>query len=280
MSTPHKTRDADLTYYESLESMEGVSKIHAPVAPGGEGRFVPFKLLTVIYPGVIATGTVGLAATWLSQHYHAPVMLFALLLGIGFHFLHEEGRCVAGIEFSSRTILRFGIALLGARITWSQIAGLGSLPILTVLVGVATTTLAGVWLARQFKLGTYFGVLSGGAVAICGASAALAISTALPAHDNKERDTVLTVVVVTTLSTIAMVVYPMLVGTFHLDHVKAGLFLGGTIHDVAQVVGARPLERDPAPWGAALVGQQRERRRQPQRRVTQFYNHRGSTIMK
>ncbi|MEI8396841.1 MAG: putative sulfate exporter family transporter [Rhodospirillaceae bacterium] len=47
-------------------------------------------------------------------------MLFGLLFGMAFHFLHEDGRCAAGIEFSSRTILRVGIALLGARITAAQ----------------------------------------------------------------------------------------------------------------------------------------------------------------
>ena len=42
----------------------------------------------------------------------------------------------------------------------------------------------------------------------------------------------------TTLSTVAMILYPLLVASLGLDHVHAGLFLGGTIHDVAQVVGA------------------------------------------
>jgi uncharacterized integral membrane protein (TIGR00698 family) len=66
----------------------------------------------------------------------------------------------------------------------------------------------------------------------------LAIATVLPDHKDKERDTIVTVVAVTALSTIAMVLYPILVATLHLDHRHAGVFLGGTIHDVAQVVGA------------------------------------------
>jgi uncharacterized integral membrane protein (TIGR00698 family) len=81
-------------------------------------------------------------------------------------------------------------------------------------------------------------VLSGGAVAICGASAALAIASALPRKAETERDTILTVVTVTTLSTLAMIFYPMIATAVGLDHVRAGIFLGGTIHDVAQVVGA------------------------------------------
>ena len=83
-----------------------------------------------------------------------------------------------------------------------------------------------------------FGLLSGGAVAICGASAALAVGTSLPQHKDNERDTILTVVVVTALSTIAMILYPVLVKTIGFGDVKSGIFLGGTIRDVAQVIGA------------------------------------------
>lgn len=230
--------EARFDYYASLESMEGVADIAPAPPPRAAERFPKARLLLAIYPGVAAAGTVGLAATFLSQTYNAPVMLFALLLGMAFHFLHEEGRCVAGIEFASRTILRLGIALLGARVTAGQIAGLGAAPIVTVLAGVTTTILFGAWLGRRLGLGQYFGVLSGGAVAICGASAALAVSTALPKHETRERDTVLAVVGVTTLSTIAMILYPLLAGALKLDNAQAGVFFGGAIHDVAQVVGA------------------------------------------
>jgi uncharacterized integral membrane protein (TIGR00698 family) len=83
-----------------------------------------------------------------------------------------------------------------------------------------------------------FGVLSGGAVAICGGSAALAIASILPRDKDRERDTILTVVAVTALSTLAMILYPVFATSIGLDHKHAGIFIGGTIHDVAQVVGA------------------------------------------
>ena len=93
-------------------------------------------------------------------------------------------------------------------------------------------------LARRLGLKPLFGVLSGGAVAICGASAALAIASVLPRNDTRERDTILTVVSVTALSTLAMILYPVFATSIGLDHKQAGIFIGGTIHDVAQVVGA------------------------------------------
>jgi len=190
------------------------------------------------YPGLLAAVTAGLAATWLSQQYGAPVMLYALLLGMAFHFLHVEGRCVAGIEFASKTVLRIGVALLGARITIEQIATLGVGPIATVVVGVLTTLAFGALVSRWLGLSRGFGVLSGGAVGICGASAALAIASVLPKTPESERDTILTVATVTGLSTIAMIIYPILAIALGFDPKQAGIFLGGAIHDVAQVVGA------------------------------------------
>jgi uncharacterized integral membrane protein (TIGR00698 family) len=106
------------------------------------------------------------------------------------------------------------------------------------VAGVASTITVGYLVSRLLGLTRTYGILSGGAVGICGASAALAIASVLPKHKDSERDVILAVVVVTALSTLAMIFYPMLVTAIGLDHQRAGLFLGGTIHDVAQVVGA------------------------------------------
>jgi uncharacterized integral membrane protein (TIGR00698 family) len=233
-------RRSELDRLEFLDSMEGITRAE-PSAPPRLLNLLPRgALLHAIYPGVLVALTIGLASTFLSDHYGAPVMLFALLIGMAFHFLHEEGRCVAGIEFSSRTILRLGVALLGMRITFDQIASLGVAPVLMVVVGVATTILVGLALAHFLGLSRTFGVLSGGAVAICGVAAALAIASVLPRNPQTERDTILTAISVTALSTLAMIAYPILVGEGGLafSHEHAGIFLGGTIHDVAQVVGA------------------------------------------
>jgi uncharacterized integral membrane protein (TIGR00698 family) len=165
-------------------------------------------------------------------------MLFALLLGMALHFLAEEGRCLPGIQLASGAVLRTGVALLGLRITLSQVQALGWSTIALVVATVALTILAGVAIARLLKLGNAFGTLTGGAVAICGASAALAIASILPKHRHAERDASFTVIGVTAMSTIAMIVYPMIVAGLGFDHRAAGIFLGGTIHDVAQVVGA------------------------------------------
>ena len=190
------------------------------------------------WPGLAVTAVVAVAATFLSLHYHASVMLFALLLGMALHFLAEEGRCLPGIQLASSLVLRTGVALLGLRITFAQVQALGWGTVALVVATVAATILAGVALARALRLGSAFGTLTGGAVAICGASAALAIASILPKHKHAERDASFTVIGVTALSTLAMILYPIIAGALGMDHRAAGIFLGGTIHDVAQVVGA------------------------------------------
>jgi uncharacterized integral membrane protein (TIGR00698 family) len=189
-------------------------------------------------PGFIVSLIVAAAASFLSEHYGAPVMLFALLLGMAVNFLAGDGKCKVGIEFTSRTVLRIGVALLGMRITLEQIAALGWKPAALVVISVVVTILVSMVAAKAMGFQRLFGMLTGGATAICGASAALALAASFPNHPQKERATLFTVIGVSALSTLAMIVYPMIANWLELNPQSAGVFLGATIHDVAQVVGA------------------------------------------
>ena len=189
-------------------------------------------------PGLLASLIIAAAAAFLADHYGGPVMLFALLLGMAMNFLSEVDRCKAGVAFASRTLLRLGVALLGFRITIGEIAALGWQPLALVVAAVSLTIFASIWAARAMGFRSEFGLLSGGATAICGASAAMALSAALPAHEQKERATSFTIIGVSTLSTLAMFIYPAISQLLGFDDHHAGVFIGATIHDVAQVVGA------------------------------------------
>jgi uncharacterized integral membrane protein (TIGR00698 family) len=190
------------------------------------------------FPGLCVAVTIGIAATFLSQRYGAPAMLMGLLLGLAFNFLSEEPRVIPGIELAAKSLLRLGVALLGLRITFSDVLTLGWPPLLMVCSAVLLTIGFGIVMARLLGFSRRFGTLTGGSVAICGASAAMAISSVLPQSEQTKKDTLFTVISVTTLSTLAMVLYPMISHELGLTPAQAGLFLGGTIHDVAQVVGA------------------------------------------
>ena len=190
------------------------------------------------FPGICVAMTVGIAASFLSQRYGAPAMLMALLLGLAFNFLREDPACLPGIEFSAGTLLRLGVALLGLRIAFDDVLSLGWQAVFLLCVAVLSTLAFGILIARAFGFSRWFGVLTGGSVAICGASAAIAISSVLPPGKASKRDMLFVVITLTTLSTVAMVVYPILCQSLGFSSDQAGIFLGGTIHDVAQVVGA------------------------------------------
>lgn len=206
-----------------------------------------------LLPGLLVAAVIALAAGTLSARYGAPVMLFALLIGMALNFLADDDRCKTGIDFAAKPLLRLGVMLLGMRITVGDLAALGLPAILTVAALIAVTIGTGFVGARFFGRGWRFALLTGGAVAICGASAALALAAIIPPNDKSERNTLFTVVSVTTLSTVAMVLYPPLFSALGLSDREMGFMLGATIHDVAQVVGAGYSVSEPAGDLATVV---------------------------
>lgn len=204
-------------------------------------------------PGLLLSATVAAAAAFLGAHYGAPVMLFALLLGMAFNFLHDDGPCRAGVDFAARFVLRLGVGLLGMRIAVDDIAQIGLTGAATLAGLIALTIGTGFLAAPLFRRQWRFALLTGGAVAICGASAALAIAAVIPANDKTERNTLFTVMAVTALSTIAMVAYPLLFEGLGFSDLQQGFLIGATIHDVAQVVGAGFSVSDRAGETATIV---------------------------
>jgi uncharacterized integral membrane protein (TIGR00698 family) len=207
----------------------------------------------VSYRGVLLALAVAAAARFVADHYGAPAMLFALLFGIAFNFLATDERCAPGIDFASKTLLRTGVALLGFRLSLSEIASLGAGSLVAVAGLLVSTIAFGILVAPLLGRRWRFGLLTGGAVAICGASAALAISAVLPKRGDLEKDTLFTVMAVTTLSTVAMISYPIVSRLLGFDNAETGFLIGATIHDVAQVVGAGYSVSDVAGGIATLV---------------------------
>ncbi|MBR27378.1 MAG: putative sulfate exporter family transporter [Rhodobacteraceae bacterium] len=189
-------------------------------------------------PGLLLAAAVATAAELLAWRYGAPATLFALLIGIGFHFAADGPRAAPGLAACSGPLLRVGVALLGFRVEAADVAALGPVPFLGVAGLTALTFAGGVGFARLAGLPRRFGLLAGGAVAICGASAALAIAALLPRREAEERDLLYTLVAITALSSAAMVAYPLLFAAMGLDEARTGFLIGATIHDVAQVAAA------------------------------------------
>ncbi len=188
--------------------------------------------------GVLLAGVVAATAAFLSESYGAPVMLFALLIGMSLHQLADQPSCAEGVAFASQSLLRWGVALMGLRLGLDDVAQLGWAPALATGALTLATLGAGVALSYLFGRRLSFGLLSGGAVAVCGASAALAIASVLPPRKDREADTLLVITGVTLLSTVAMVAYPMLFRALGFGPTETAFLIGATIHDVAQVAGA------------------------------------------
>lgn len=196
------------------------------------------QLLSDLAPGILVAILIALAAQFLSTNYQVPAMLMSLLIGMTLHFLGDKGKCVKGLTFSSKVILKLGIVLLGSRVSLDLLLSLDLKIILIITLAVFSTIIFGIIVLRSFGFDWKFGVLLGGAVAICGASAAMAISAVLPKNNKSDQQLTFVVIGVTLLSTIAMIFYPILVKWLGMSDIEAGIFLGATIHDVAQVVGA------------------------------------------
>lgn len=204
-------------------------------------------------PGMIFCSGLALAGATLSAYFGGPSLLYALLLGMALHWFSKRDTLAPGIGFSSDAIMKAGVALLGIRISVEQVLALGVTPLVIVMVSIPATILFGVALSRSMGISKEGGILSGGAVAICGASAAMAIAAVLPQRPESERQLVFTVIGVTMLSTIAMLGYPLVSVFLGLPEIQAGLFLGGTIHNVPQAVGAGFTISEPAGDAATFI---------------------------
>ena len=187
--------------------------------------------------GVLSSVVIGAAALFVSNTYGGPTVLYALLLGMAFHFISEDDRAVAGIELCAKNFLRIGVGLLGARITAEELAQLSLGSITVLITGVFATVAFSMLLNRWIRWPRAEGALAGASVAICGASAA-ALALVIDKKALREQALLAIIVTVTALSTISMILYPILCELLGFESSRAGLLLGGTIHDVAQVVGA------------------------------------------
>lgn len=189
-------------------------------------------------PGLMAGLAIAVLAKLLAQGLHAPAPLVAVVLGMMLGALGLQAQLGAGLDVFAKPGLRIGVAMMGAQISWSELAALGGPAIAAsgavVLGGLAIGGAAGVALGLPIAEA----LIAAAACSICGASAALAASQAAPASPANQRTTALVVVGVNLLSTAAMLAYPPMAHALGLTAHQAGVFFGLSIHDVAQVAGA------------------------------------------
>jgi uncharacterized integral membrane protein (TIGR00698 family) len=214
---------------------------------------VPLTQAPWLLPGLFAVGLLAWFSLWLSEYIgitllgfdKTPVsaVMLAILLGLIVGAVLRLPRVFEpGLKFSVKKILRLGIILLGIRLTIFDVVKLGvygvPIVVLCMLSALFFTTYSSKWLDLPERLGTLIAV----GTSICGVSAIVATG---PAIDAKDEEVAYAVAVITIFGLMATIVYPYLANAvFARDALDAGLFLGTSVHDTSQVVGAAKAYAD------------------------------------
>jgi uncharacterized integral membrane protein (TIGR00698 family) len=214
---------------------------------------VPIDMAPSLVPGLL----IAILLAWLSVRLSdfigvtilgfektpvSPVML-AILLGLIIGAIVPMPRVLKpGLSFTVKKVLRLGIILLGIRLTIFDVLRLGvyGIPIVVICIAGALffTTRINSWLKLRERLGALIAV----GTSICGVSAIVATG---PAIDAEEEEIAYAVAVITIFGLLATLVYPYLADVIFAGSApKVGLWLGTSIHDTSQVVGAAAVYAD------------------------------------
>lgn len=194
----------------------------------------------VVFAFLIALASIGLSHTILVQELHLSPLIIGVLIGVVLSFFYHRNhtKCDKGVTFSAKKLLRFGIILYGFNVSLTEIAHVGFVGIISCVFVVIVILGLGVWIGvKFFKLDRELAILVSAGSAICGAAAILALESSLRSEPYKGIIAVGTVVI---FGLIAMFAYPLIYasGILPFNHIQEGYYIGLTLHEVANVVGA------------------------------------------
>ncbi len=214
---------------------------------------IPLRRAHTLLPGLLAVAALTAASIWLSELIGvrllgfdkspiSPVMI-AIILGIALGaLLSLPVSLKPGLTFTIKKVLRLGIILLGIRLTVFDVFQLGAFGVPIVAICILGALLITTWINRLLKLPERLGTLIAVGTSICGVTAIVATS---PAIDADEEESAYAVAVITAFGLFATLAYPYLANAIFLgDAMRSGLFLGTSVHETAQVVGAAKIYAD------------------------------------
>lgn len=195
--------------------------------------------LPLLLPGLALAAAIALVARsaasasevgWLSP------MILAVLLGMGLNrALGAPAWAQPGLALAMRPLLRLGVMLLGLQLSLAQLGALGLSGLLVVALCLAATFVFTLAFGRLLGVDPALTELIAAGTSICGASAVVAANTVTRA---REEDVAYAISIVTLFGTVAMLVFPMLQRVIELSPAGYGLWIGASVHEVAQVVAA------------------------------------------
>jgi uncharacterized integral membrane protein (TIGR00698 family) len=214
---------------------------------------VRFVHLPQLLPGLLAVSFLTWLSIWLSNFIGedllgfnkspiSPVMI-AVILGLSLASMFTLPKIFdLGLKFSVKKLLRFGIILLGIRLTIFDVFKLGAVGVPIVAICIVGALLLTTWINKILGLPQRLGTLIAVGTSICGVTAIVATS---PVIDANEEESAYAVAVITIFGLFATLVYPYLANfIFAGNPLKAGLFIGTAVHETAQVVGAAKIYAD------------------------------------
>jgi uncharacterized integral membrane protein (TIGR00698 family) len=185
----------------------------------------------------------GLSAEWLGESVlgfgKSPIspIIMAIVIGmIVANAVAVPARVVDGLRFCASTILRIGIMLLGIRLS---LLGAGrftlvALPFVIAAIAIGLTIVG--LLGRSLGLSRQLTGLIAVGTSICGCTAIVATAPLIKAN---EAEVSYSIACITVFGLAVMFIYPVLGHyAFPEQPALAGLFLGTSIHETAQVAGA------------------------------------------
>ncbi|MBU9266907.1 YeiH family protein [Burkholderia gladioli] len=213
----------------------------SPTLPHAAAPSVRGQLNGVLFVALFAAAVTSLSSLPAIARLGLSPLIVGIIAGTVYGNALRDGMpasWAAGVNFSARKLLRIAVAFFGLRVSLQEIAQVGLPGLAVSALMVVSTLLIGTWVGtRLFKLDRDTALLTAAGSAICGAAAVLAFESTLQSKPHQSAMAVGSVVLFGTLS---MFAYPLAyhAGWIPLDAQGLGLFFGGTIHEVAQVVGA------------------------------------------
>lgn len=166
-------------------------------------------------------------------------LLLSIIVGIALNNLRAIPTwSKAGVSWSSKKFLRFGIVLLGLQLSLTSLAELGVGGILLLVIVVAATFFGTLVLGRLIGVTRVSRFLIATGFSICGASAVAAMSSVIDPKQEAEEEVAQAVALVTLFGTVSLFLLPLFSGMLSLEQREAGLWIGASVHEVAQVIAA------------------------------------------
>ena len=164
-------------------------------------------------------------------------VLIAILLGIlmGNAFTPRPGMMV-GLDFTQQYILKLGIIFLGIRLSFEEFVKFGSIAIPLIIICIIGVLILIKLLIKKVPISSKMSYLIAIGTSVCGATAIVATA---PVINAKKTEVAYAIANITLFGVIAMLIYPYFAEWFFDENkLKAGLFLGTSIHETSQVAAA------------------------------------------